>query len=68
MNDYLSTVNSGAFYLVVALVLAFVVAMCFVYLLKSYKAGIAIGMDPKDLKKVITSMTIDCPFDGWRLV
>lgn len=55
MNDYLSTVNSGAFYLVVALVLAFVVAMCVVYLVKSYKAGIAIGMDPKDLKKVITS-------------
>ena len=55
MSDYLSVVNSGAFYLVVAAVLAFVVAMCFVYLLKSYKAGIAIGMDPKDLKKVITS-------------
>lgn len=55
MNDYLSTVNSGAFYLIVALVLAFVVAMCVVYLVKSYKAGIAIGMDPKDLKKVITS-------------
>lgn len=55
MNDYLSTVNSGAFYLVVALVLAFVVAMCFVFLIRSYKAGISIGMDPKDLKKVITS-------------
>lgn len=55
MNDYLSMVNSGAFYLIVALVLAFVVAMCVVYLVKSYKAGIAIGMDPKDLKKVITS-------------
>ena len=55
MSDYLSVVNSGSFYLVVAVVLAFVVAMCFVYLFKSYKAGIAIGMDPKDLKKVITS-------------
>lgn len=55
MNDYLSTVNSGAFYLVVAVVLAFVVTMCFVFLIRSYKAGISIGMDPKDLKKVITS-------------
>ena len=55
MNDYLSTVNSGAFYLVVALVLAFVVVMCFVYLFKSYKAGIELGMDKKALKKVITS-------------
>lgn len=55
MNDYLSMVNSGAFYLIVALVLAFVVAMCFVFLIKSYKAGIEIGMDKKSLKKVITS-------------
>lgn len=55
MSDYLSTVNSASFYLVVALVLAFVVAMCFIFLVKSYKAGIAIGMDKKDLKKVITS-------------
>lgn len=55
MKDYLSSVNSGWFYLIVALVLAFVVAMCFVFLIKSYKAGIEIGMDKKDLKKVITS-------------
>ena len=55
MNDYLSSVNAGSFYLIVALVLAFVVAMCFVFLIKSYRAGIAIGMDKKDLKKIITS-------------
>ena len=55
MNDYLSNVNSIPFYVIVALVLAFVVAMCVIFLVKSYKAGIALGMDPKDLKKVMTS-------------
>ena len=55
MSDYLSTVNSIPFYVIVALVLAFVVAMCVIFLVKSYKAGIALGMDPKDLKKVMTS-------------
>ncbi len=55
MNEYLSTVNSIPFYAIVALVLAFVVAMCVIFLVKSYKAGIALGMDPKDLKKVMTS-------------
>ncbi len=55
MNDYLSIVNSIPFYLIVALVLTFVVAMCVIFLVKSYKAGIALGMDPKDLKKVMTS-------------
>ena len=55
MNDYLSIVNSVPFYLIVAAVLTFVVAMCVIFLVKSYKAGIALGMDPKDLKKVMTS-------------
>jgi hypothetical protein len=53
--DYLTSANAGIFYLIVGLVLAFVVVMCFVFLIKSYKAGIEIGMDKKDLKKIITS-------------
>ena len=55
MNEYLSSVNSGTFYLIVAIVLAFVTIMCCVFLIKSYRAGIKIGMDKKLLKKVITS-------------
>ncbi|MBQ4283678.1 MAG: DUF5058 family protein, partial [Lachnospira sp.] len=55
MNDYLSSVNSGAFYGIVALVLGFVTVMCFVFLIKSYRTGIKIGMDKKVLRKTITS-------------
>ena len=55
MSNYLDIVNSVPFYLIVALVLTFVVAMCVIFLVKSYKAGIALGMDPKALKKVMTS-------------
>ena len=55
MSEYLSVVNSMPFYLIVALVLLFVIVMCVIFLVKSYKAGIALGMDPKDLKKVMTS-------------
>lgn len=55
MNNYLEIVNCMPFYLIVAAVLTFVVAMCVIFLVKSYKAGIALGMDPKDLKKVMTS-------------
>lgn len=53
--DYFSGANSGTFYAIVGIVLAFVVIMCFVFLIKSYKAGIEIGMDKKELKKIITS-------------
>ena len=55
MNEYLSQVNAGTFYLIVALVLAFITAMCVVFLVKSYRAGIKIGMDKKILKKTILS-------------
>ncbi len=55
MNEYLASVNAGPFFLIVALVLVFITAMCFVFLIKSYRAGIKIGMDPKVLKKTITA-------------
>lgn len=55
MEDYLSRVNSGTLYLIVAVVLAFITIMCLVFLVKSYRAGIKLGMDPKVLKKTITA-------------
>ena len=55
MNEYLSQVNAGFFYLIVALVLAFITVMCFVFLMKSYRAGVKLGMDKKVLRKTITA-------------
>ena len=55
MNEYLAGVNAGIFYVIVAIVLAFITTMCFVFLIKSYRTGIAVGMDPKALKKTITA-------------
>lgn len=55
MNEYVSNVNAGIFYLIVAGVLGFITIMCFVFLVKSYRAGIRIGMDKKVLKKTITA-------------
>lgn len=55
MNTYLNSVNAGIFYLIVAIVLAFVTTMCMVFLVKSYRAGIKIGMDKKVLLKTITA-------------
>lgn len=55
MNDYLSNVNAPVLYLFVAVILAFITVMCLVFLIKSYRAGIRIGMDKKVLKKTITS-------------
>lgn len=55
MNNYLNSVNSGFFYLLVAGILGFITIMCFVFLVKSYRAGKKLGMDPKILKRTITA-------------
>ena len=55
MNGYLERVNSGSFYLLIAGILGFITVMCFVFLIKSYRAGVKLGMDKKVLKKTITA-------------
>ena len=55
MNSYLNSVNAGVFYLIVALILIFITAMCLVFLVKSYRAGVKLGIDKKILKKTITA-------------
>lgn len=55
MGDYLSNVNSGSFYLIVACVLAYITLLCVIFLVKSYRAGIKIGMDKHILRKTIIS-------------
>ena len=55
MGDYLSQVNAGVLYLIVGIVLAFITIMCFIFLIKSYRAGIKIGMDKAVLRKTIIS-------------
>lgn len=52
---YLSQVNSIYFYLIVGFILVFIVGLCSVFLAKSYRAGITIGMDKKVLRKAMTS-------------
>lgn len=55
MNEYLNQVNAPYFYVLVGAVLGFVVLMCFVFLVKSYKAGLKIGMEKAVLKKTMIS-------------
>jgi hypothetical protein len=55
MNNYLQSANSGIIYLIVGFILTFVVIFCLVFLVRSYRAGIKMGMDKKLLKRAITS-------------
>ena len=56
--DYLASVNSAPLYLVVGAVLLFVLGGCLWFIVRSYRAGLKIGMDKEVLKKTITSSAL----------
>lgn len=51
----INELNSPVMYLIVGVVVAFVALVCVVFMVRSYKAGIDIGMDKYKLKQTITS-------------
>ncbi|MCR4676097.1 MAG: DUF5058 family protein [Sphaerochaetaceae bacterium] len=51
----IATLNSFPLYLICGSIIAFVALICVVFIIRAYRAGIAMGMDPKILKRVITS-------------
>jgi hypothetical protein len=55
MNEYLSAVNAAQLYAIVAVVLTVMTAVCAVFLVKSYRAGVKIGMDKAVLRRTITA-------------
>lgn len=55
MNGYLEAANSLPLYLIVAAILLFIAGVCVVFIVKSYRAGLKLGMDRKVLDKAMTS-------------
>lgn len=53
--SYLESANSLPLYLIVGVVLLFIAGLCLLFIVKSYRAGLAIGMDRKVLIKAMTS-------------
>ena len=51
----LNQLNSPTIYLICGLVVAFVAAVCIVFLVRAYRAGKAIGMDTTKMKRTIIS-------------
>lgn len=54
-NELLKQLNGPLIYLVVAVAILGVVSMCVFFLVKSWRAGLRIGMDRQVLKKVVVS-------------
>ena len=55
MNEYLQTANSPQLYAIVAIVLVAMTAVCALFLVKSWRSGVKLGMDKKLLRRTITA-------------
>ena len=53
--DFIAKLNQTPMFLIVGVVLGFIMLLCVIYLAKSYRAGIAMGMDKTKLRRAITS-------------
>ena len=53
--DLLTQLNSLPMFLIVGVVVAFIAALCVVFLARSWRAGVAMGMDKARLRRAITS-------------
>lgn len=55
LNNILQTLNSPKLYLIAGTIILFIIVFSSVFLVKSYRAGITIGMDKTKLKRAITA-------------
>lgn len=55
MNNLLEQLNSAPMFAIVGVVLGFILVLCVIFFVKSYRAGIALGMDKAKLRRAVTS-------------
>ena len=55
MNNILAQLHSVPMYAICGGIIAFVAVVCVIFLVRSYRAGLAIGIDPARMKRAITS-------------
>ena len=53
--NILSQLNSGTMYLICGVIVFFVAAVCVFFLIRAYRAGLAMGMDKTKMKRTITA-------------
>ena len=55
MENVLNRLNSGAVWLVCGVIVAFIAAVCVVFMIRAWRAGKALGMDPVRMRRAVTS-------------
>ncbi|MBR0514901.1 MAG: DUF5058 family protein [Clostridia bacterium] len=55
MNSVQTQLNAGSIWLVCGVIVAFIAAACVIFMIRAWRAGKALGMDPVRLRRAVTS-------------
>lgn len=55
MENVLNRLNSGEIWLICGVIVAFIAAVCVVFLVRAWRAGKALGMDPVRMRRAVAS-------------
>ena len=65
MNNILAQLNSVPMYAICGGIIAFVAVVCVIFLVRSYRAGLAIGIDPARTRAAACNL---CIYDGYLYI
>lgn len=54
-NPVIEQLNSGSIWLVCGVIVAFIAAVCVIFMVRAWRAGKALGMDPVRLRRAVTA-------------
>ena len=64
--DILSQLNSSVMYLICGGIIFFVALVCVFFMVRAYRAGVAIGMDKTKMKRTITASVFCLLCNFWK--
>lgn len=54
-SSVLQQLNSGSIFLVCGVIIAFIAVVCVIFIVRAWRAGLALGMDPVRMRRAVTS-------------
>ena len=54
-SSVLQQLNSGSIFLICGVIIAFIAVVCVIFIVRAWRAGLALGMDPVRMRRAVTS-------------
>ena len=54
-SSVLQQLNSGSIFLICGVIIAVIAVVCVIFIVRAWRAGLALGMDPVRMRRTVTS-------------